>query len=57
MGHPDLPIENVTGWVKESTCGSNISKVDWRTDGSYNSHGTHVSGIISTIMNYGGEVD
>ena len=55
--HPDLPKENITGWVKNSTCGSNFRPVDWGTDESDNSHGTHVSGIISKIMNYRSEFD
>jgi serine protease len=54
--HPDLP-NYVSGWVKESTCGSNITTVDWSTDESDNSHGTHVSGIVSKIMNYRSEFD
>jgi subtilisin family serine protease len=57
IGHPDLPTNHVTGWEKESTCGSVIKRVDWRTDESYNSHGTHVSGTISTVMNYRSEFD
>jgi serine protease len=56
--HTDLPNKNVTGWVKKSTCGSNITKqVDWSTDEDDDSHGTHVSGIISAIMNYNSEFD
>jgi hypothetical protein len=57
IGHPDLPTDNVNGWVKESTCGSDSKHADWWTDESYNSHGIHVSGIISTIMNYRSEFD
>jgi len=54
-GHPGLPADNVTGWVKRSTCGSNNFTSDWDTDES--DHGTHVSGIISAIMNYGSKFD
>ena len=53
-GHPGLPT-NVTGWVKRSTCGSKSFTSDWYTDES--DHGTHVSGIISAIMNYSSEFD
>lgn len=53
--HPDLPNENITGWVKESTCGSSNFAEDWFTDESDDSHGTHVSGIISAIMNFDSE--
>jgi subtilisin family serine protease len=52
--HPDLP-HDVTGWVKNSTCGSNNFTNDWRIDSSPSSHGTHVAGIISAMMNYGSE--
>jgi subtilisin family serine protease len=55
--HPDLPAENVTGWVRKSTCGSNYFADDWRTDESDNSHGTHVLGIISAVINYSSEFD
>jgi subtilisin family serine protease len=51
--HPDLPAANVTGWIKNSTCGSNNFTSDWSTDEG--GHGTHVSGIISAIMNYRSE--
>ena len=55
--HPDLPFNNVTGWVKNNTCGSNNLTSDWSTDESENSHGTHVSGIISKVVNYRSELD
>jgi serine protease len=55
--HPDLPFNYVTGWVKNNTCGSNNLTSDWSTDESENSHGTHVSGIISKVVNYRSELD
>jgi subtilisin family serine protease len=55
MMHPDLPNKTVTGWVRNKTCGLNFMTVDWKSDESEDSHGTHVSGIISKIMNYRSE--
>jgi serine protease len=48
LGHPDLPITNVTGWDPSSA-----SFGVWNVDG--NRHGTHCAGTIGAIGNNGGE--
>jgi serine protease len=51
--HPDLPKDNVDGWVRNTTCGTKLTNGDWFADGAIDSHGTFTSGIVGAIGNNG----
>ncbi len=53
LGHPDLPTTNVNGWVRDTTCGTNLTNGNWYND--ENGHGTFTSGIVGAIGNNGEE--
>ena len=49
--HPDLPDDNVDGWIRSTTCGTNLTNGIWSIDEDPISHGTHSSGIIGATGN------
>jgi serine protease len=58
LGHPDLPTNNVSGWVPSdaSVCGTPLEYGNWFVDEDEFSHGTHISGTIGAIGSNGSEL-